>query len=233
MDSKPTNGKLFYVLCKSIACVNTSTDTAYTDIHNNNKLWCGAQQTPSPAANDSDLLTVYFYNSMLVNASELWPVITNNLTFDPPTRLLKLTQIESGRPMVTPHLPWKFHANRFSRFLVMLLTKKQRNRSITIPRPPTGGEVITFPHQGCSNTSSTIGTLTATKIVFPLQPMNDFHCSLTDLLLQLFHFWGRPQGNLWTSLQQVFTVQMTFLLANQQCHSTEGIIYLTTDRNTK
>jgi len=30
--------------------------------------------------------------------------------------------------MVTPHLPWKFHANRSSRFLVMLLTKKQRKK---------------------------------------------------------------------------------------------------------
>ena len=28
--------------------------------------------------------------------------------------------------MVTPHLPSKFHANRSSRFLVILLTKKQR-----------------------------------------------------------------------------------------------------------
>jgi len=35
-------------------------------------------------------------------------------------------KIESGRSMVTPHLPWKFHANRSSRFLVILLTKKQR-----------------------------------------------------------------------------------------------------------
>jgi len=31
--------------------------------------------------------------------------------------------------MVTPHLLWKFHANRSSRFLVILLTKKHRNRS--------------------------------------------------------------------------------------------------------
>jgi len=30
--------------------------------------------------------------------------------------------------MVTPHLPWKFHANRSSRFLVILLTKKQKNK---------------------------------------------------------------------------------------------------------
>jgi len=56
--------------------------------------------------------------------------------------------------MVTPHLPWKFHANRSSRFFVMLLTKKQRNKqrnkernksrenNIVIRRLPTGGEVI-------------------------------------------------------------------------------------------
>jgi len=48
--------------------------------------------------------------------------------------------------MVTSHLPWKFNANRSSRFLVMLLTKKQRNkqrnRPKTILRPPTGGGVI-------------------------------------------------------------------------------------------
>jgi len=43
--------------------------------------------------------------------------------------------------MVTPHLPWKFHANWSSRFLVMLLTKKQTNKErwwwylFTIPRP--------------------------------------------------------------------------------------------------
>jgi len=41
--------------------------------------------------------------------------------------------------MVTSHLHWQFHAHRPSRFLVILLTKKQRkkqrNRSKTIPRP--------------------------------------------------------------------------------------------------
>jgi len=66
-------------------------------------------------------------------SSELWPVITNKLTFDP-----NWTKIESGWPMVTRHLPWKFHANRSSRFLVMLPTKKQRNRPKTIPRPYRG-----------------------------------------------------------------------------------------------
>jgi len=37
--------------------------------------------------------------------------------------LPELTQNVTRRPMVTPHLPWKFHANRSSRFLIMLLTK--------------------------------------------------------------------------------------------------------------
>jgi len=31
--------------------------------------------------------------------------------------------------MVTPHLPWKFHANWSGRFLVILLTLKQRKKS--------------------------------------------------------------------------------------------------------
>jgi len=58
----------------------------------------------------------------------------------------------SGCPMVTPHLHWKFHANRSSRFLVMLLTKKQRNRPKTIPRPPTGGGVISCKYHRLNNT---------------------------------------------------------------------------------
>jgi len=57
--------------------------------------------------------------------------------------------------MVTLHLPWKFHANWSSRFLVILLTKKQRkkdinketnkqrNRSKTIPRPRCIGGGVT------------------------------------------------------------------------------------------
>ena len=58
-----------------------------------NKLWCGAQQTPPPAATyATDLLTPVLC-CHLTNAtdSDLWPVITNNLTFDPPTRT-ELTQ---------------------------------------------------------------------------------------------------------------------------------------------
>ena len=38
--------------------------------------------------------------------------------------------------MVTSHLPWKFHANRSSRFLVMLLTKKQRKKEIARKKYP-------------------------------------------------------------------------------------------------
>jgi len=34
--------------------------------------------------------------------------------------------------MVTPHLPWKFHANRFRGLLVMLLTKKLASQHRTV-----------------------------------------------------------------------------------------------------
>jgi len=42
--------------------------------------------------------------------------------------------------MVTAHLPWKFHENRSSRFLVILLTLKQRKKSPANNSP--------FPYQG-------------------------------------------------------------------------------------
>jgi len=103
-----------------------------------------AQQTP-PLANATDLLYNWLVNaSPLLPPSEcnwLWAMASDNKLLDlrpadPFTRIYP--KIESGCPMVTPHLPWKFHANRSSRFLIMLLTKKQRNkqrnRSITIPR---------------------------------------------------------------------------------------------------
>jgi len=68
-------------------------------------------------------------------------------------------KIESGRPMVTPHIPWKFHANRSSRFLVILLTKKQtnkqrnkeRNRAKTIPRPGMTGDGVMTEAKLCTN----------------------------------------------------------------------------------
>ena len=45
---------------------------------------------------------------------------------------LNWPKIKSGLPMVIPHLPWKFHANRSSRFLVIFLTKKQRKKDTYI-----------------------------------------------------------------------------------------------------
>jgi len=47
--------------------------------------------------------------------------------------------------MVTSHLPWKFHANRSSLFLIMLLTKKQTKKEIAwlqYPVPLPGNNVI-------------------------------------------------------------------------------------------
>jgi len=71
-----------------------------------NKLWWGAQQTPPPAATyTADLLTPVLCRHV-ANAtdSELWPVMTNNLTFDLPTRLPELTQnlIRSSHGHSTP-----------------------------------------------------------------------------------------------------------------------------------
>jgi len=59
--------------------------------------------------------------------------------------------------MVNPHLPWKFHAKCSSRFLVILLTKKQTNKEINkqtnkqtrksiennTPSPYGGNEILT------------------------------------------------------------------------------------------
>jgi len=53
-----------------------------------------------------------------------WPVITNWPSTCRPVYL----------NWPTPHLPWKFHANRSSHFLVMLLTKKQRKKETEIAR---------------------------------------------------------------------------------------------------
>jgi len=68
----------------------------------------------------------------------------NRLTFDPPTHLPKLTLnlIKwSGCPLVTrSQLPWKFHANRSSRLLVISLTKKQRNKQSNRSRHLKFGE---------------------------------------------------------------------------------------------
>ena len=63
--------------------------------NNSNKLWWESTTNPSPCC-----------ASQHRAVSPNWP------------------KIESRRPMVTPHLPWKFHVS--SRFLVIVLTKKQR-----------------------------------------------------------------------------------------------------------
>ena len=84
--------------------------------------------------------------------SELWPVITTHLTFDPPTRLPELTQnwIRSSHGHSTPSQKISCKSVQpFSRNVADKETKKERkrkkerNRSITIPRPPTGGGVTT------------------------------------------------------------------------------------------
>jgi len=83
--------------------------------------------------------------------SELWPVIKNNLTFDPLTRLLELTQnwMRSSHSHSTPSLKISCKSVQpFSRNVADKETnkqrkkrKKERNRSKTIPRPPIGGGV--------------------------------------------------------------------------------------------
>ena len=98
-----------------------------------NKLWCGAQQTPPPAATyATDLLTPVFC-CHLANAtdSELWPVITNNLTFGPPTRLHELTQnwIRSSHGHSTPSLKISCKSVQpFSRNVADKETNKQRKK---------------------------------------------------------------------------------------------------------
>jgi len=57
--------------------------------------------------------------------------------------------------MVTPHLPWKFHANRSSRFLVMLLTtkqtKKERKKSLDYNTPSPYRGRVTKPDSKQTN----------------------------------------------------------------------------------
>jgi len=86
-----------------------------------NKLWCEAQQTP-PLLPPSEW-------QWLVNASELWPVITKKLTFDPPTRLPELTQnlIRSSHGHSTPSLKISCKSVQpFSRNVADKETKKER-----------------------------------------------------------------------------------------------------------
>jgi len=75
-------------------------------------------------ANDTDLLMPVLWAMAGDKQIDLWPAD------------------QQGNQIVTPRLPWKFHANWSSHFPVMLLTKKQRkketNRPKTITRPLPG-----------------------------------------------------------------------------------------------
>ena len=68
-------------------------------------------------------------------SSELWPVITNKLTFDPPIRLPELTQnlIRSSHDHSTPSLKISCKlVQPFSRNVADKETKKERNRTKTM-----------------------------------------------------------------------------------------------------
>jgi len=101
---------------------------------------------PAPCchlANDTDLLMPV-----------LWEMAGDNkLTFDPPTRLSKLTQnlIRSSHGHSTPSLKISCNSvQTFSRNVADEETKRERNRPKTIPRPATGGGVITLCHITCN-----------------------------------------------------------------------------------
>jgi len=112
---------------------------------------------PAPCchlANDTDLLTP---------VPELWPVITNKLTVDPPTRIPELTRnwIRSSHGHSTPSLKISCKSVQpFSRSVADKERKKDRQKerkkerktdrqterkkspeNNTYPRPPTGGGV--------------------------------------------------------------------------------------------
>jgi len=79
-------------------------------------------------------------------------VITNKLTFDPPTRLPELTQnvIRSSHGHSTPSLKiLRKSVQPFSRNVADKETKKERkNRPKTIPRPLPG---VAIPYRGRGN----------------------------------------------------------------------------------
>jgi len=111
-------------------------------------------------------------------------VITNKLTFDPPTRLPELTQnlLRSSHGHFTPFLKVsRKSVQPFSR--ITLLTKKQRNkernRPKTIPRP--GGGVIILIDR-------TVALLWQwmQQVFFPSSDMQIRHCTdrhMTSLTL--------------------------------------------------
>ena len=89
-------------------------------------------------------------------------MITNKLTFDPPTRLPELTQnlIRSshGHSTPSPKISCK-SVQPFSRNVADKETKKERNRPNTIPRPPTGGGVKIHFGRDCKTVRSKHGKL--------------------------------------------------------------------------
>jgi len=108
---------------------------------------CGAgHNKPSPPAATyaTDLLTPVLC-CHLANATDsaLWPVITNNLTFDPPTRLPELTQnwIRSSHGHSTPSLKISCKSVQpFSRNVADKETNKERKKSVenNTPSPYRG-----------------------------------------------------------------------------------------------
>jgi len=113
----------------------------HTYINKNVKTSCGARHNkPRPLLPPSE----WYW---LVNASELRPVITNKLTFDPPTRLPELNQnlIRSSHGHSTPSLKISCKSVQpFFRNDADKETKKERDHPKTIPHPPTGGRVKIF-----------------------------------------------------------------------------------------
>jgi len=119
-----------------------------------NKLWCGAQQTPPPAATYATnllkpVLCCHLANDNYLLTPVVWAMAgdSKQLDFDPLTRLPELTQnwIRSSHGHSTPSLKISCKSVQpFSRNLADKETNKERNRSITIPRPPTGFGVKMF-----------------------------------------------------------------------------------------
>ena len=107
---------LFFVVCGSSAIWR-----------NKRLIQAVVRGTTNPApccylANDTDLWTPVVWAMAGDNKQiDLWPA-------DPFTRIdPKFNQVVPWSRHMS--LPWKFHANRSSLFLVMLLTKKQRKKS--------------------------------------------------------------------------------------------------------
>jgi len=112
------------------------------------KTSCGAgHNKPRPLANVTDLLTPVLC-CHLANAtdSELWLVITNNLTFDPPTRSPELTQnwIRSSHGHSTPSLKISCKSVQpFSRNLADKETNKETKKSFDYNTPSPSKILIT------------------------------------------------------------------------------------------